>query len=138
MRGQALAGLKENSLQGGLFRLQCATNTDKLLREELQRLKTVLNTGHELTSKYRPSTNAKLCGEVKGKCLYIYDEDQNSALATLRHEFLDYSISEAIEPYKKVANKLIELLNEEAYARKEKLVEVLVNAIQASACASHK
>jgi hypothetical protein len=30
-----------------------------------------------------------------------------------------------MEPYERIANKLIGLVNEEAYARKERLVEVL-------------
>ena len=101
----------------------------RALVEELERLKATLNMGHELELKDLPNKNAKICGEVKGECLYVYDEDEKCALTTLRHEFLDYAICKAIEPYKKVVNKLIELLNEEAYARKERLVEVLASAI---------
>ena len=41
----------------------------------------------------------------------------------LRHEFLDYCISRAIEPYRVVTNKLIKLINEDAYRRKERIVE---------------
>jgi hypothetical protein len=34
-----------------------------------------------------------------------------------------------MEPYERIANKLIGLVNEEAYRRKEKLVEVLTKLI---------
>jgi hypothetical protein len=34
-----------------------------------------------------------------------------------------------IEPYQKIANKLIGLINDEAYSRKEKLVEILAALI---------
>jgi hypothetical protein len=47
------------------------------------------------------------------------------ALETLRHEFIDYAVSQIIEPYKQVANMLIAMINEDAYERKEKLVERL-------------
>jgi hypothetical protein len=50
-------------------------------------------------------------------------------LETLRHEFLDYAISRVIEPYKQVTNKLITLINEEAYKRKERLVESLCKLV---------
>jgi len=43
--------------------------------------------------------------------------------------FLDYAISQVIEPYKQVANKLIMLINEITYRRKEKIIEALVKTI---------
>jgi len=50
-------------------------------------------------------------------------------LEILRHEFLDYEISRIIEPYREVTNKLISLINEDAYRRKERLIEALVKLI---------
>lgn len=67
--------------------------------------------------------------EVKGECIYVYVEKEQKALETVKHEFLDYLISKTIEPYQKIANKLIGLINDEAYARKEKLVEILADLI---------
>lgn len=95
------------------------------LAAELDRLKTILDTGRELVVDWLPNTTNTLCGEVKGNRICVYDEDIESALQTLRHEFLDYVVCRAIEPYKNVTNKLIELLNDEAYKRKERLVEAL-------------
>ena len=44
---------------------------------------------------------------------------------TLQHEFLDSCVSEAIQPYREVANIMMKLLNEYAYKRKEEIVEGL-------------
>lgn len=104
-------------------------DSGEVLFDELERLKSLLNLGHDLTLSWLPSKDRRLRGEVREDCICLYDEDVNSALMTLRHEFLDYAICQAIEPYKKVTNKLIELLNEEAYLRKEKLVDILARII---------
>ena len=43
----------------------------------------------------------------------------------MRHEFLDHCVSQAIDPYRKVTNNMIKLLNDNAYKRKEQIVEAL-------------
>jgi len=101
---------------------------DKLLAE-LELLKRKLNLGHELTLKWLPGEKDGICGEVKGNMILIYEGDETKAMETLRHEFLDFVISQTVEPYQKIANKLIGLINDEAYSRKEKLVEALVALI---------
>jgi hypothetical protein len=88
-----------------------------------------LGIGYELDVSWLPDENAKLSGEVKGTCICIYEVNEEKALETLKHEFLDYIISKTIEPYEKIANKLIGLINDEAYRRKEKLIEVLAALI---------
>ena len=100
------------------------------LNQELSKLKSKLLLGHELKLKWIPNNNEKLSGEVKDDVIYVYDENEKEALETLRHEFLDFAISKIIEPYKEVTNKLIMLINEEAYRRKEKLVENLARLIR--------
>jgi hypothetical protein len=95
------------------------------LQLALECLKQTLNLGHELEVKWIPDGDNRLSGEVKGDCIYVYDEEMDEALKTLRHEFLDSALSKIIEPYKQVTNKLIALVNEEAYKRKERLVEQL-------------
>jgi hypothetical protein len=100
------------------------------LEAELERLKSFLGLGYHLRVKWIPNNNGKLSGEVKGDCIYIYEEQEEQALETLRHEFLDYAISQVIEPYKEVANKLILLMNEIAYRRKEKLVETMCRLLK--------
>jgi hypothetical protein len=95
-----------------------------MLETELERLKHLLGLGHHLMVKWTPK-DGKLSGEVNGNCIYIYEGEEKPALETLRHEFLDYAISQAIEPYKEVTNRLILMVNESAYRKKEKLVEAL-------------
>ena len=68
-------------------------------------------------------------GEVKGNVICVYSQSLDEALKTLRHEFLDSLMSGVIEPYKQVANQLIALVNKQAYARKEKLIDTFVNLL---------
>jgi hypothetical protein len=100
-----------------------------VLEEELERLKRLLKMGYELKVVWLPNNNLSLSGEVKGETIYVYEEDLDKALETLKHEFLDYAISQVIEPYRRIANQLIMLLNEEAYKKKEELIEKLVKII---------
>jgi len=100
------------------------------LTKELEFLKRRLNLGHELTVKWLPGEKDGICGEVKENVILIYEDNETKAIETLKHEFLDYLISKAIEPYQKITNKLIGLINDEAYLRKEKLVEALAALIQ--------
>lgn len=98
---------------------------EHVLEEELERLKSKFNMGYELKVVWVPNGNERLYGEVKEEKIFIYDKDLDKALKTLKHEFLDYAVSQIIEPYKEVANVLIRLLNEKAYRQKEALVEKL-------------
>lgn len=84
----------------------------------MEKLKRLLKMGYELKVVWQPSNNSSLSGEVKGETIYIYEEDLDKALETLKHEFLDYTISQVIEPYRRIANQLIMLLNEEGLQEK--------------------
>lgn len=95
------------------------------LREELENLKRKTGLGFGLSLIWAPDSLNPLSGEVKGSTVYIYNESERKALDTLQHEFLDYCVSEAIQPYREVANILMKLLNESAYKRKEEIVEGL-------------
>lgn len=101
----------------------------KELETELERLKRILKLGYELKVRWIPNNNSKISGEVRGDYIFVYDEDEQVALETLKHEFVDYTISKVVEPYKEVTNRLITLINEIAYARKERLVEMLTQLI---------
>jgi len=101
-----------------------------VLEEELERLKRLLKMGYELKVVWLPNSSSSLSGEVKGETIYVYEEDLDKALETLRHEFLDYAISRIIEPYKQVANSLILILNKNAYEKKERLIEALCKFLQ--------
>jgi len=101
------------------------TETQNILEKELERLKHKLQVGYELKVIWIPDNGSKLAGEVRGDAIFVYDATEGEALETLRHEFLDYAVSKVIEPYREVTNKLILLINEDAYKEKEKLVEAL-------------
>jgi len=105
-------------------------NLQNVLDEELERLKRLLRMGYELKVVWSPNNNSNLSGEVKGETIYVYEEELEKALETLRHEFLDYAISQVIQPYRDVTNKLIMLINEQAYGKKEKLVELLCQLVK--------
>lgn len=105
---------------------------ERKLDRELELLKKKLDLGHELKVIWDPKAIGKLSGEVKANVIFVYERSKQKALETLRHEFLDYAISKVIEPYKDVANKIIMLINEQAYRRKEDLIDNLSRLFKSS------
>ena len=101
------------------------------LEAELERLKRLSGLGFELKVVWEPSHEGALSGDVKNGLIHVYELDGEKALEILRHEFLDYCISRAIQPYKEVTNRLIHMVNDDAYRRKEKIVEALVKLLGA-------
>lgn len=104
---------------------------ERKLESELERLKRTLGFGHELKVEWIPGRvkhfrGKELSGEVLDDTIYIYDRDEGRVLSTLRHEFFDHAVCQVVEPYKSLANKLIEVINEEAYLKKERLIERLM------------
>ena len=100
------------------------------LKAELERLVRTTGLGFELRVVWEPHLDGSLSGEVKNRLIHIYEADEEKAIKTLQHEFLDYCISQAIEPYKEVTNNLIRMLNDDAYKRKERIVEALVKLLE--------
>ena len=98
---------------------------EHVLEEELGRLKRRFDMGYDLKVVWVPDGNGRLCGEVKEETVFIYEKDLSKALKTLKHEFLDYTVTQVIEPYKEVTNIFIRLLNRKACKQKEALVEKL-------------
>jgi hypothetical protein len=99
------------------------------LEQILSRLQTQLGLGQGLQVRWLPGAHRSLSGEVKHATIYIYDDTADQARLTLYHEVIDYAISHAIAPYQQVANALIQLVNHDAYQRKERIVEALVNLV---------
>ena len=99
--------------------------SDAMLREELDRLKRLSGLGSDLDLVWAPNPSIVLSGEVKDGTIYVYEKNAENAKAVLRHEFLDFCVSQAIDPYRKITNRLIKLINEDAYKRKEQIVEAL-------------
>jgi len=99
--------------------------TEAELKAEVERLKLLAGLGQEIKVVWRPCLDSSLSGEVRGNDLIIYETDEKEALKTLRHEFIDFIVSQAVEPYKEVANILVKQLNKNAYQNKEFVVEAL-------------
>ena len=108
---------------------QQRNNTVQQLELELSKLKDRFQMAQELRLEWDPDGNSKKSGEVIGRTIYIYEEDEAKALDTLKHEFIEYILTyELVAPYKKLVNKLISLFEEEMYERKEKLIEKILKA----------
>jgi hypothetical protein len=102
----------------------------KLLERELSLLKSRFQLAHELKVKWLPNSSSNKSGEVIGKTIYIYEENEAKTSDTLKHEFVEYILTyELIAPYKKLVNKLISLFEEEMYEQKERLIEKLLRVI---------
>jgi hypothetical protein len=111
----------------------CATEKERIqrtLQKELDWLRQVTGQGYDLTIKWVPDDTNKLSGEVRNGVIYLYEEDGTKAIKTLVHEFVDYLVSQTNEPYKVLANALIKVVNEDAYARKEKMVEAFIRLLE--------
>ena len=104
-------------------------NLQETLEAELDRLKNTLNMGYELKVLWLPTKASNKSGEVKTNLICIYDEHRETAIETLKHEFIDYLIAKPYLLQLKITNKLIESINEIAYQMKEDLVEKLCNLV---------
>jgi hypothetical protein len=98
-------------------------NALRQLEAELDSLKERFQLAQELKLEWIPNNGPK-SGEVTDTTIRIYEADPTKALDTLRHEFIEYLLTrDLVAPYKRLINKLISLLEEEMYTRKERLIE---------------
>ncbi|MEM2905723.1 MAG: hypothetical protein QW587_08330 [Candidatus Bathyarchaeia archaeon] len=102
------------------------SGADDRLARELERLKRETGLGQGLLVKWCPDADSDRHGEVKGDVIYVYDMDEERALATVKHEFIDYHISkEIVEPLVEYVNMQKRTIEALIYRRKEVLVERL-------------
>lgn len=76
-----------------------------------------------------PKSNSQKDGEVVGRTIFVYSQNIDEALQTLRHEFVDAIVSSAVEPYLKLVNSLLSAISEQAYNKKEAVVEALLKLL---------
>jgi hypothetical protein len=100
-----------------------------ILEEELERLKARAGMKTDFKVVWAPKADSKKEGEVVGDTIFIYSLDVNGALQTLRHEFVDVIVSSAIQPYLKLINVLLSTISEDAYKKKEEVVEMLLKLL---------
>lgn len=105
-------------------------NVQPVLEEELARLKRLVPFEEELTVHWKPQAHTKMSGEVIGKTIYVYDENQHEAIATLKHEYLDCLLTRRlVNPLVTLVNTFIKLREKEIYMEKERIVTHLLRLI---------
>ncbi|RSN76291.1 hypothetical protein [Candidatus Methanodesulfokora washburnensis] len=102
---------------------------EERLKNELMMIKRKAGITDDLEVIWAPDADSKLSGEVKGKTIYIYESEEEKAVNTLIHEFIDFLVSRALEPYISFANAMIKLLSDIAYRRKEETIETIVRLL---------
>jgi hypothetical protein len=102
---------------------------EERLKNELKALKRKAGIADDLEVIWAPNVDSKLSGEVKGKTIYIYESEEEKAVNTLIHEFIDFLVSRALEPYVSFANAMIKLLSDIAYRRKEETIETIARLL---------
>ncbi len=124
MAGLPQAGRGVSRQKSELNRRKDWPEVEARLEEELRRLRVESGLGYELSVKWIPKPDSNRHGEVKGTTIYVYDDCEDRAVLTLKHEFIDYHISkEVIEPLIKYINVQKCLIEDLIYSRKERLVK---------------
>lgn len=103
---------------------------DRFLKEELARLIQQSRDGNSLDVAWVPRIDSVKEGEVVGKTIFVYSQDSVQAIETLRHEFVDYLVCKAIEPYRDLVNALLSVLSEKAYRKKEEIVDSILKMLE--------
>ena len=93
------------SKEGVLKREYNSTNARKHMNNtkieaELGRLRKLLGLELDFEVIWEPNAEKSVEGEIKGRNIFIYEADESKALNILRHELIDFLVSQAIEPYK--------------------------------------
>lgn len=105
------------------------------LLKEIDRIKEKADLGFELEAYWLPGfvKHSKegniLRGEVQGIKIFVYDQNFEEAKETLLHEFIEYLIDQTNDPYRRLVNALVSLIEDQAYGRREKTVKALTKII---------
>lgn len=83
-----------------------------------------------LTVAWMPDESKSVKGELKGKFIYIYDEEQAEALATLTHEIIEFKLKALTRVYRSMINSLIEGYEKLAYQEKEEFIEFIQDSFK--------
>ncbi len=115
---------------------KASTETVSLLEFELEKLKGLTGLGRQLSLLWHPSKSSTLSGKVENDIIFIFDDNPDRALETLRHEFLDFAVTAAIKPYEQatmlyqsMVNAMLRKVTETAYAQKERVIEALIKLL---------
>ncbi len=106
----------------------------KSLRKEMDRLKRASGANADLEVLWIPRADSAKEGEVIGSKIYIYSTGPAEAPETLRRESLDAMVCSATAPYLELINTLPSVISEEAYRKKEGMVESLAGMVGRRPC----
>ena len=67
------------------------------LKLEMERTQSQLGIQESFELVWRPQPRGKLAGEVKNQTIYIYVQDLPSAISTVRHEVVDYWLTQLLQ-----------------------------------------
>ena len=102
----------------------------RILEKELAILKRRIPFEEALTVRWTPQSHGKISGQVIGDTIYVYDENAQEAVNTLKHEYLDCLFTQKmIEPLITIVNTFIKLKEKEIYKAKERIVTKLLQLI---------
>ena len=110
---------------------------ETVLLKELDMLKILFSAGQQLDFLYLPGadrTNDKgnrLLGEVQANTIILYESDEQKAIHTLQHEFIEHMIKQRTAGYVLVINMQKEIIETLLYGQDEALVETLVRGLSA-------
>ncbi len=74
---------------------------------------------------WSPGARTDIEAEVAVGTIKVYVTEPEAAINAVRHEILDYEISVCCRPYVALVNAILAITKEDAYGRKEQLVEKL-------------
>jgi hypothetical protein len=94
----------------------------KRLEEELERFKARVGLAGHLKVVWDPkSSSEETHGIVKGSTIFVYDVDEEEALRTLRHEYIEYILThEFLTP---------RIFEAKAHRRADAVVDIIANLI---------
>ena len=103
------------------------TSNLERLKLELDRTLCRLGISEPLTLEWQPQARSRLAGKVRDQTVYIYVQDLPSALATVRHEVVDYWLTQLLQAPLDWSDAAMEGLSDliEAIARETELPSTL-------------
>jgi len=105
-------------------------SVQRILEKELARLKRLVPFEELLTVCWNPRSHGKISGEVVGNTIFIYDENPQEAVKTLKHEYLDCLLTrKLVNPLITMINLLITMKEREIYNEKEQIINTLSKTI---------
>ncbi len=78
-----------------------------------------------LTVVWVPDESKSVKGELKDGFLYVYDQEQAEAFATLSHEIVEFKLKSLTKVYRCMINSLIDGYEKLAYKEKEEFIEFI-------------